>query len=107
MALSNALKYSAATQPVTVHARATQLECIVSVHDHGPGVPTEAQEHIFDRFYRVPGMQVQSGSGVGLGLGLHISKDIISRHDGRLWVESKLGHGSVFSLALPRAADPA
>ena len=105
--LSNALKYSAATQPVTVHARATQLECIVSVHDHGPGVPTEAQEHIFDRFYRVPGMQVQSGSGVGLGLGLHISKDIISRHDGRLWVESKLGHGSTFSLALPRAADPA
>jgi PAS domain S-box-containing protein len=100
--LSNALKYSPATQPVTVHARATDLECIVSVHDHGPGVPAEAHERIFDRFYRVPGMQVQSGSGVGLGLGLHISKDIVSRHGGRLWVESKLGHGSTFSMALPR-----
>lgn len=101
--LSNALKYSPATQPVTVRARATALECIVSIHDHGPGVPAEAQERIFDRFYRVPGMQVQSGSGVGLGLGLHISKDIVSRHGGRLWVESKLGHGSTFSMALPRA----
>jgi PAS domain S-box-containing protein len=101
--LSNALKYSLATQPVTVSARATDLECIVSVHDHGSGVPAEAQEHIFDRFYRVPGMQVQSGSGMGLGLGLHISKDIVSRHGGRLWVESKLGHGSTFSMALPRA----
>lgn len=101
--LSNALKYSPATQPVTVLARATELECIVAVHDHGPGVPAEAQDHIFDRFYRVPGMQVQSGSGVGLGLGLHISKDIVNRHGGRLWVESKLGHGSTFSMALPRA----
>jgi PAS domain S-box-containing protein len=101
--LSNALKYSPATQSVTVRVRATELECIVVVQDHGPGVPAEAQEHIFDRFYRVPGMQVQSGSGVGLGLGLHISKDIVSRHGGRLWVESKLGHGSTFSMALPRA----
>ncbi|MFI5275815.1 MAG: ATP-binding protein [Ktedonobacterales bacterium] len=101
--LSNALKYSPATQPVTVRARATEQECIVAVLDHGPGMPAEAQEHIFDRFYRVPGMQVQSGSGVGLGLGLHISKDIVSRHGGRLWVESKLGYGSTFSMALPRA----
>lgn len=101
--LSNALKYSPATAPVVVQTRATQRECIVSVHDHGAGVPPEAVEHIFDRFYRVPGMQVQSGSGVGLGLGLHITKDIVSRHGGRIWVESKLGHGSVFSVALPRA----
>ena len=101
--LSNALKYSPATETVVVRSRATADECIISVHDHGPGVPPESQEHIFDRFFRVPGMQVQSGSGVGLGLGLHISKDIVSRHGGRLWVESKLGHGSTFVVALPRA----
>ncbi len=102
--LSNALKYSPATTQVVVRTRATERECIVSVHDHGPGVPPEAVEQIFDRFYRVPGMQVQSGSGVGLGLGLHISKDIVTRHGGSIWVESKLGHGSVFSVALPRAS---
>lgn len=101
--LSNALKYSPETTAVDVWAGAVAGECVVSVHDHGPGVPPEALDHIFDRFFRVPGMQVQSGSGVGLGLGLSICKDIISRHGGRIWIESKLGHGSVFSFALPQA----
>jgi signal transduction histidine kinase len=87
---------------VVVRARVTAEERIITVHDHGPGVPHEAVAYIFDRFFRVPDMQVQSGSGVGLGLGLHISKEIIERHGGRIWVESKLGHGSDFSFALPR-----
>ena len=102
--LSNALKYSPAKEPVAVRAYGLGAECVVSVHDHGSGVPPEAIDHIFDRFFRVPGMQVQSGSGVGLGLGLNISREIINRHDGRIWVESKLGHGSTFSFALPRSA---
>ena len=102
--LSNALKYSPATEVVAVQARNAGGECIVSVSDHGSGVPPEAISHIFDRFYRVPGMQVQSGSGVGLGLGLNISHEIITRHGGRIWVESTLGHGSVFFFALPRVA---
>lgn len=101
--LSNALKYSPAMEPVEVRARATASECIVSVQDYGSGVPPEAIDHIFERFFRVPGMQVQTGSGVGLGLGLNLSKDIVSRHGGRIWVESKLGHGSIFSFSLPRA----
>jgi len=87
-----------------VRARVAGGECIVSVSDHGPGVPSDALDHIFDRFFRVPGMQVQSGSGVGLGLGLNISREIITRHGGRIWVESKLGYGSVFCFALPRAS---
>lgn len=100
--LSNALKYSPEPEHTTVRARVTPTECIITVHDHGPGLPREAFDSIFDRFFRVPGMQVQSGSGFGLGLGLHISKDIIMRHGGRIWVESELGHGSDFSFALPR-----
>ena len=103
--LSNALKYSPEAEPVVVRARATTDECIISVEDHGSGVPPEAIDHIFDRFFRVPGMQVQSGSGVGLGLGLSISREIVERHGGRIWVESKLGHGSAFLVALPRASD--
>jgi PAS domain S-box-containing protein len=101
--LSNALKYSPAKEPVFVRAYRLGDECVVSVHDHGSGVPDDARDHIFDRFFRVPGMQVQSGSGVGLGLGLNISREIISRHDGRIWAESEVGHGSVFSFALPRS----
>ncbi|MDE3230029.1 MAG: PAS domain-containing sensor histidine kinase, partial [Chloroflexota bacterium] len=101
--LSNALKYSPATEPVSVRAYRLGDDCVVSVHDHGSGVPDDAIDHIFDRFFRVPGMQVQSGSGVGMGLGLTISREIISRHGGRIWVESKVGHGSVFSFALPRS----
>jgi PAS domain S-box-containing protein len=100
--LSNALKYSPEPEHTAVRARVTPTECIITVHDHGPGLPREAIDSIFDRFFRVPGMQVQSGSGFGLGLGLHISKDIILRHGGRIWVESELGHGSDFSFALPR-----
>ena len=103
--LSNALKYSPETEPVIVRVRATADEYVISVEDHGSGVPPEATDHIFDRFFRVPGMQVQSGSGVGLGLGLSISREIIDRHGGRIWVESKLGHGSTFLVALPRASE--
>lgn len=100
--LSNALKYSPATESVTLRLWSGPKERYFSVHDHGPGIPAEATDHIFERFYRVPGMQVQSGSGVGLGLGLYICKDIVTRHGGRIWAESKLGHGSTFSVALPR-----
>ncbi|HZC07307.1 MAG TPA: GAF domain-containing protein [Ktedonobacterales bacterium] len=104
--LSNALKYSPATESVIVRVWSAARERLVTVHDHGPGIPPEAMEHIFERFFRVPGMQVQSGSGVGLGLGLHISNDIITRHGGRIWAESELGHGSVFWVALPEPTQP-
>ena len=105
--LSNALKYSPATESVTLRLWSSPTERYFSVQDHGPGIPAEAAEHIFERFYRVPGMQVQSGSGVGLGLGLNISKDIVMRHGGHIWAESKLGHGSTFTVALPRPTAPA
>lgn len=103
--LSNALKYSRESALVTVRVRTTNAERIVSVEDHGPGVPHEEEWRLFERFSRVPGLQVQSGSGVGLGLGLYICREIVERHGGRIWFESKLGHGSVFSFALPTPRD--
>jgi signal transduction histidine kinase len=54
----------------------------VLVHDEGPSLPAEDQQHIWDRFYRAQGIEVQSGSGVELGLGLHISRTIIEQHHG-------------------------
>jgi signal transduction histidine kinase len=76
-------------------------DCIVSVHDTGVGIPSEVVPHIFERFYRVPGIEVQTGSSVGLGLGLYISRQIVERHSGRIDVQSVPDKGSVFSLMLP------
>ncbi|HEX6818552.1 MAG TPA: ATP-binding protein, partial [Ktedonobacterales bacterium] len=111
--LTNALKYSPAGTPVSVRVRlegdATPAtpsgrEVVrVSVRDHGPGLSAEQRERLFERFYRAPGIELQSGSGVGLGLGLYIAKTIIERHGGRVGVESAPGAGATFWFTLPLA----
>ncbi len=103
--LTNALKYSQSTSPApTVRLRRVGGEASVAVQDDGSGIPPEALPHIFERFYRAPGAQTQSGSSVGLGLGLYITREIIERHGGRIWVESALGKGSRFCFTLPLSA---
>jgi signal transduction histidine kinase len=79
----------------------------VWVRDQGPGIPFEAQEHIWERFHRVAGIPVQSGSGVGLGLGLYICKMIVERHGGQVGVQSAPGAGSTFWFLLPLEKPPA
>jgi signal transduction histidine kinase len=101
--LTNALKYSPAEQPGVVGLDVAGHEARVWVHDQGPGIPLEEQEGIWERFHRVKGIKVQSGSGVGLGLGLYISRTIIERHRGRVGVESSPGQGSTFWFTLPLA----
>jgi PAS domain S-box-containing protein len=107
--LSNALKYSPDDHPVTLAlvARPADLEARISVRDEGAGIPAEALPHIFERFYRVPGIEVRSGTGVGLGLGLYICHEIVERHHGRIWAESVVGGGSAFYVALPMGDQPA
>lgn len=99
--LSNALKYSAADQPVTVEVSATPTHARVAVTDQGPGIEASYQGRLFERFYRVPGLEPLSGSGMGLGLGLYISRTLIERHHGRLGVESEPGIGSTFWFEVP------
>jgi signal transduction histidine kinase len=101
--LSNALKYSASDQPVFVRIILLESRVLVEVEDKGPGLTESQQEHIWNRFYRVPDIEVKSGSGVGLGLGLYISRMIIERHNGSVGVRSTKDQGSTFWLALPRA----
>jgi signal transduction histidine kinase len=73
----------------------------VWVRDQGPGLSTEQQEHIWERFHRVKDVKVQTGMGVGLGLGLFISRMIVERHQGQVGVESAPGSGSTFWFTLP------
>lgn len=99
--LSNALKYSESDRPVFVRLDLSGQLVRVSVTDEGPGLSSAQQERVWERFYRVPEVEVKSGSGVGLGLGLHISRMIIERLGGQVGVESAPGKGSTFWLALP------
>ena len=99
--LSNALKYSDESKPVEVRLSREGSEVKVAIVDQGPGLSPEQQEHIWERFYRVPDIEVKSGSGIGLGLGLHICRTIIERQGGEVGVESEPGQGSTFWFTLP------
>jgi signal transduction histidine kinase len=99
--LSNAYKYSPPSSPIMITVERAEDTCIIAVHDKGVGIPAEVQQHIFDRFYRVPGTEVQTGSSVGLGLGLYISNKIVEQHGGRIDVQSSPDEGSTFCIKLP------
>jgi signal transduction histidine kinase len=101
--LTNALKYSPADRPVEVGLAVDGQQARVWVRDQGPGLRLEEQERIWERFHRVKGIEVQSGSGIGLGLGLHICRTLIERHHGQVGVQSAPGQGSIFWFTLPRA----
>ena len=98
--VDNAIKYGRAKGSVTVGAHAVdggQVE--VSVKDDGPGIPPEALERLFERFYRVD--KARSREQGGTGLGLAIVKHIVQSHGGRVWATSEPGHGATFSFVLP------
>ena len=101
--VSNALKYSAPDAPVELRARRDGRYAVVSVTDHGPGIPPEALPHLFERYYQVAGGPAREG----LGLGLYISRMLVEMHGGRIWAESRAGEGSTFSFTLPLALDEA
>ena len=97
--IENAIKYADPGGHVRVTAWSAEDEVGVTVTDDGPGIPAEARAHIFERFYRVDRALGRDNGGSGLGLA--ICSEIAGAHGGRVWVESKQGEGSAFSLALP------
>ncbi len=101
--LSNALKFSPRESLVLVQLQLSGQHAHVAVHDEGPGIPLEEQEHVWERFYRVPGIERRTGSSVGLGLGLHLCRKIIEQHNGQVGLESQPGAGSIFWFRLPLA----
>src|SRR4029077_6359466 len=97
--IENAIKYACPGGEVRATAWQQDDEVGVTVADDGPGVPVEARERVFDRFYRVDHARGRDGGGSGLGLA--ICREIATAHGGRVWVDSEEGKGSEFSLALP------
>lgn len=98
--LSNARKYSPGNTPITIQVRRQEQRALVSVIDHGVGISPEQLPHIFERFYRAPDIDIQTGSSVGVGLGLYIVQKIVDRHQGCITATSVQGQGSTFTLSL-------
>ncbi len=98
--IDNAIKYGRNQGKVSLRARLTGTEQVeISISDDGPGIPPEALERIFERFYRVD--KARSREQGGTGLGLSIVKHIVQGHGGRVWARSELGHGATFYFTLP------
>jgi signal transduction histidine kinase/ActR/RegA family two-component response regulator len=98
--LSNALKFTDAGA-ITVGARNGGDHVLVYVQDTGPGVPAFERELIFKKFHQVT--EGLTGKPSGSGLGLAISAEILTSHNGRIWVEEAPGGGSLFQFRLPLA----
>ncbi|HYX49719.1 MAG TPA: HAMP domain-containing sensor histidine kinase, partial [Ktedonobacteraceae bacterium] len=101
--VTNAIKYSSEGTVVQVSMRQESAYLLLQVHNIGSSIPKEQQAHIFEPFYRSP--NARSSSKPGWGLGLAISKDIVERHGGRIWVESEEAKGTTFFVCLPTQSD--
>ncbi len=95
--LSNSLKY-ASKKPVEVSLRQDREHAILSIHDHGIGIPEADQQRIFQPYERA----VSVYNFGGLGLGLYISAQIVQAHGGTIEVQSKKGNGATFTVILPK-----
>lgn len=100
----NALKYSHPGASIMVRAHAGDAGVVISVADRGPGIAPDEQQRIFEKYYR--GARGR-GHLTGMGMGLPIARQIVEAHNGRVWVESRLGEGATFSFSLPLAHEEA
>ncbi|WNG19217.1 ATP-binding protein [Cystobacter fuscus] len=98
--LENALRYSPPARPIEIRLGCVGHEAVVSVHDHGPGIPPERQPHVFEPLYEPLPSGAPGYAGMA-GLGLHLSSRIIEAHGGRIWLESTPGEGTTFCFSLP------
>lgn len=96
--LTNAIKYSPEDGIITLMIIADANTVKFSVQDRGRGIEDKYLPRIFDRYFKVPGTTDKPGTG----LGLSISREFIEAQGGQIWVESKLGEGSIFGFSLPK-----
>ena len=97
--VDNAIKFTPQAGRVRLRLSETTSLAVVDVIDSGPGVPSHARDHIFDRFYRIDGSEV-----VGTGLGLSLARGSVEAIGGRLTLEQTGPEGSTFRIAIPKHA---
>jgi|GEM_PF-2352550 len=97
--VSNAIKYSPQGGDIVIAASLRDGYWELSVEDHGLGIPENALEHLFEKFYRIQTAGHRQIGGTGLGLS--IVKEIVTAHGGRIAVASRYGEGSTFTVSLP------
>lgn len=97
--VDNAIKYSPQNLHIIVSTALEGDNIVLSVRDHGLGISKEAQEHIFDKFYRVSTGDVHDVKGFGIGL--NYVQQVVALHQGTIHVESELGQGTTFTVKLP------
>jgi signal transduction histidine kinase len=100
--IDNAIKFSPKREEIIVRVWSKKGEGLVSVQDHGVGIEKERQVHVFEPFFE-PVPSGAPGYHGTVALGLYLSRLIIERHGGRIWLESEVGQGSTFTFALPLA----
>jgi len=100
--VGNAIKYSPGGGAIDIDVRRSDGTGLITVRDRGIGIPAEELPAVFGLFYRSPDRRARDVGGMGLGL--YISKQIVDRHGGRIWADSKHGQGTTFSVELPRHA---
>jgi len=96
--IDNAIKYTPVGGIIQVRCQTEGNQVILQVIDSGVGIPPLDLPYIFDKFYRASNV---AGEVVGTGLGLAIVKSIVENHQGRVWVDSTLDQGAVFTLVMP------
>ena len=100
--LENAVKYTPSGTMIEISAATDQNQLLVTVSDHGPGIPAGEEERIFEKFHRV----ASEGNLGGAGLGLTICRAIVEAHGGRMWADNLPSGGAAIHFALPLTEPP-
>jgi signal transduction histidine kinase len=103
--VDNAIKFTPKGGRIKISVMAEQTTILASVMDTGPGIPSQEEARIFERFYQVDKSR-RGGSSRGIGLGLSIARQIILSHNGEIWVKTEPEKGSTFFIRLPSNNKP-
>lgn len=97
--ISNAIKYSRPGTAVIVNHHKVEGQHVITIQDHGIGIPVDEQDRVFAGFYRASNAVKQETTGTGMGL--YMSRSTVEQHGGKLWLDSEVGKGTTVYIQLP------